>query len=121
MIKNVDHWILCNDDDNPKIIPLENIFTNTNYIFLFEKVVVSVSQSGEGNFNLNTVSNKPESITNLLGKRRAVVTAVKISRESSSKKVKTSGKSNPIQSKVPLQSRKELNIEQIDENRQYSV
>ena len=66
VIKNVDHWILCNDDDNPKIIPLENLFTNANYMFLFEKVVVSVSQSGEGNFNLNTVSNKPESITNIL-------------------------------------------------------
>ena len=41
----------------------------------------------------------------ILGKRHAVVSTSKQSK-SSSKQVKTSVKSNPIQSKVPLQSQK---------------
>ena len=55
-------------------------------MFLFEKVVFSLSKSEEGNFNANTVSNKTQSITNIskkvpiLGKRRAVVTSVKYSK-----------------------------------------
>ena len=78
VLKHSDNWMIFNDYQNPKVIPIESLFTSDNYVFLFEKLDFQF-QSIEGGINI------PELNINL-GKRSAETTTVNYSQKTVSPK-----------------------------------
>ena len=112
VLKFFDNWLIFNDYQNPKSIPIENLLNSENYVFLFEK---EDSQLNEGSMKI------PESNIDL-GKRSAGINTVIYSKKSvSPSKKQTFSKSKQNSPKIPVKSKIELEKNYLDPEKVYQT
>ena len=99
VLKHFNNWFIFDDYQNPKVIPIESLFSSDNYVFLFEKLDLSFTESG---------INIPELNLNL-GKRSADITTDNYSKKTvSPKKKQTFSECKPSSFKNSLKGKVEL-------------